>query len=203
MSTPIYFAKIEFTETIGYGNPDSLLSLNLVEREISYQVFRWKRLMPAIQGVKTEILAGREFSWDVCYPARVIRNEKTGFKPRTIKCNNWEPEIVFSYGRKLSKEEYDQICTLCLVNDYIPYCGRTMSMDDKGFVGYRDEVRLDFCGTTDSYIPMVQLRMSYFYDEVHMWPSERLYRYIITNIFDRESVLKGWYTSYGGYSLFC
>ena len=203
MSRQPHFARIEFTETIGYGNPDSVLALNLVEKEISYQVFHWKRLMPAIQGFKTEILAGREFSWDVSSPARAIRNEKTGFKPRLIKCDNWEPEVIFSYGRKLSNEEFEKICSLCVVDDYLPFCGRIMSMDDKGYVGYRDEVRLQFCGITDSYIPMIQFRMSYFYDEAHIWPSERLYRHLITSIFDHDKTLKGWYTSYGGHSLFC
>lgn len=203
MSKPNHFAKIEFTETIGYGNPDSVLTINLVEREISYQVFRWKLLMPAIQGYKTEILHGREFSWDFRYPARVIRNEKTGFLPRLIKCDSWESEVIFSFGRKLSSGEFDKICSLSIVDDYLPFCGRTMLMEDEGYVGYRDEVRLDFCGITDSYIPMIQFPMSYFYDEAHIWPSEKLYRYLITSIFEREKALKGWYTSYGGHSLFC
>lgn len=202
MSKAVCFSKIEFTEVIRYGNPyNSVLGLNLVEQELSYQVFQWKRAMPAIQGYKTEILAGHEFSENVSYPAKVIRNEKTGFKPRVLKCDNLEPEVIFSYGRKLSKTEYDKICSLCVVDDYLPFREKEMSMDDEGYVGYRDEVCLYFCGITDSYVPIIQLPMSYFYDKEHMWPSERLYRYLITQLFEHDKKLKGWYMPYGGCSL--
>ena len=202
MSKATCFSKIEFTEIIGDGNPDSVIGLNLIERELTYQVFHWKHLMPAIQGYKTEVLAGHEFSWDVSYPARVIKNEKTGFKPKLLKCDNWEPEVIFAYGRKLTNEEFETICSLCVVDDYLPFRDKKMSMDDEGYAGYRDEVRLYFCGITDSPIPMIRFPMSYFYDEEHMWPSERLYRYLITQLFDKDKKLKGWYTTYGGYSLF-
>lgn len=204
MSKAICFSKIEFAETIGYGNSNSVIGLNLEERELTYKVFRWKKLIsPVIQGYHTEVYAGREYSSNVSYPAVQIRNEKTGFKPRLVKCDSWETEVDFSYGRKLTNEEYEEICSLCVVSDYLPFRDREMSMDDEGYVGYRDEVRLHFCGITDSYIPMIQLPMSYFYDADHMWPSERLYRYIIKNIFDRDKKLKGQYTPYGGCSLFC
>ena len=45
-------------------------------------------------------------------------------------------------------------------------------MDDEGFIGYRDEIKVSFCGVTDSYIPYIELPMNYYYDEKHIWPSE-------------------------------
>lgn len=43
-------------------------------------------------------------------------------------------------------------------------------------VGYRDDYWIDFVGITDSYIPKIELPMTILYDEVHMWPNERLYQ---------------------------
>lgn len=54
MTGAVYFSQIEYREVIGDGNRSSIMLLNIPERELSYQVYDWKRQMPAIEGVQTE-----------------------------------------------------------------------------------------------------------------------------------------------------
>ena len=77
-----------------------------------------------------------------------------------------------------------------------------MSMDDDGYIGYRDEIQLEFTGITDSYIPKIELPMYYYYDDAHIWPCERFYRYLAYTYMNNNKKLKGWFTTYGGSSLF-
>lgn len=202
MSKPVYFSKIEYVESIGYGRRNSVILLNLVEKELSYQVFEEKRQMPVIQGIETEIWFGKEHTYGVSYPARIVRNSQTGFKDKLLKCNFCEKNVVFSKGFKLKNNQIKAILPYCNALDFEPYRNREMSMNDEGYAGYRDEVSLKFRAITDDYIPMIELPMSYYYDKEHIWPSEKLYKYIITNFFSNNKEMKGWYTEYGGHSLF-
>ena len=77
-----------------------------------------------------------------------------------------------------------------------------MSMDDAGYIGYRDEVSVRFRGITDSYIPELELPMNYYYDEEHIWPSEKLYGYLVRTFFESNWKLNGHGPVYGGFSLF-
>ncbi len=201
MDEPIYFTKIEFIETIGYGKPDSLILLNLPERELSYQVFKYKYQSPAIQGVVTEEWNGKLHSYESRYPAKWISSAKTNFKSTLIKDEYYEQEIVFSYGIKLTEQQMESLLPLCNALDFEPFRDRKMTMGEEGYCGYRDEVMVEFKGITDSHIPLLKLPMDYYYDDQHIWPSEKLYRYIIKNIFSKHRKMKGWYTSYGGLSL--
>ena len=63
-------------------------------------------------------------------------------------------------------------------------------MQDEGYIGYRDEVQMCFRGVTDSYIPLLELPMNYYYDEEHIWPSEKLYRYLVTNFLEKNNKTK-------------
>ena len=200
MSEPIYFSKIEFIETIGYGNPDSIILLNLPEQELSYQVFKWKYQSPAIQGVETEEWNGKLHSYDTRYPAKWISSQKTNFKPTLYKDEHYEQEVIFSYGIKLTEQQMEKLLPLCNALDFEPFRDREMIMGEEGYCGYRDEVQVQFRGITDSHIPLLELPMDYYYDSEHIWPSEKLYRHIIKNIFDKQKELKGWYTPYSGFS---
>lgn len=40
------------------------------------------------------------------------------------------------------------------------------------------------------------------FDEEHIWPSERLYRYLVKTFFEGNKKLRGWGPTYGGFSLF-
>ena len=165
---PIYFSKIEFIETIGYGKPDSVILLNIPTRELSYQVFDWKRQSPAIQGVGTEEIFGKLYDFDKRYPAKWISCGKTNFKPVLIKDEYYKEEIVFSYGIKLTEQEMRVLLPLCNALDFESYRNREMIMGEEGYCGYRDEVRVQFRGITDSHIPLLELPMYYFYDSEHI-----------------------------------
>jgi hypothetical protein len=69
-------------------------------------------------------------------------------------------------------------------------------MDDEGYRGYRDEVHLYFTAISDSYIPKMELPMHYYYDEEHIWPSEKLYRYLVRTYFEGKK-LRRWSPTYG------
>ncbi len=201
MNKLVYFSKIEFIETIGYGNPDSIILLNLPERELSYQVFKWKYQAPAIQGIETEEWNDRLHYFDTRYPAKWISSQGTNFKPTLYKDEYYEQEVIFSYGIKLTERQMEQLLPLCNALDFEPFRNREMILGEEGYCGYRDGVRVQFRGITNSYISLLELPMYYYYDNEHIWPSEKLYRHIIKNIFDKQKKMKGWYTTYGSYSL--
>ena len=199
---PIYFTKVEYREVIGYGNTSSILLLNIPEKELSCQVFNWKRQMPAIEGIRTEKIGDYEWTDNFALPAVKMRNGKTGFKAETLLDEAYEQEVVFSHAINISDEQMEDLLPYCDASEFEPYRDRTMSMDDEGFIGYRDEVHLYFKAITDSYIPLLELPMDYYYDEEHIWPSEKLYRYLIKNFFEGNKKLKGKSPTYGGLSLF-
>lgn len=198
----IYFSKIEYREVTGYGNTSSILLLNIPERELSYQVFEWKRKMPAIEGIQTEERKDHIWSNDIAIPARRISNERIGFEPRIIRDEQFEQKIAFSYGIKLTDGQMKALLPYCNALDFEPYRDRKMQMGEEGYIGYRDEMRLYFRAITDSYIPMLELPMEYYYDEEHMWPSEKLYRYLVKTFLEKEKKLRGLGLSYGRESLF-
>ena len=199
---PIYFTKVEYREVIGYGNTSSILLLNIPEKELSYQVFDWKRQMPAIEGIRTEKIGEHEWIDNYVKPAVKIRNGKTNFKAEMIEDNMYEQEVVASYAIHITDNQMQELLPYCDATEFEPYRGREMSMDDEGFIGYRDEVHLYFRAITDSYLPLLELPMKYYYDEDHIWPSERLYRYLVKNFLEGNKKLKGRKPTYGGLSLF-
>ena len=75
-------------------------------------------------------------------------------------------------------------------------------MNDEGYIGYRDEINTYFTGITNSYIPKLDLQMDYFYDEEHIWPSEKLYRYLVNTFFECNKKFKKYGPHYGAGSLF-
>ena len=176
--------------------------LNIPERELSYQVYDWKRQMPAIEGVQTEQWGEHTWTHSVAIPAKRIRNEKTGFEPQMIKDEQYEVETAFSQAIRLTDEEMEVLLPYCNALDFEPYRNREMKMDEEGYIGYRDEVHLYFKAITDSYISLLELPMDYYYDDEHIWPSERLYRYLVKTFFEGNKKLRGWGPTYGSLSLF-
>lgn len=198
----VYFSKIEFKEFIG-GSLESILLLNLVDGTLAYQVYECNERMyaPAIEGIETEEIMGHIWEFKIRKPAMKMRNGKTGFQPVLLVNDIDRKKIVFSYTHKFSEDEIKGLLPFCNALDFVPYREREMSMDDEGYCGYRDEQSLYFTGITDSYIPRIDLPMNYYYDEKHIWPSEKLYRYIVIN-FLNDKKMKNWVVSYGGLSLF-
>ena len=199
---PIYFTKVEYREVIRYGNTSSIILLNIPEKELSYQEFNWKRQMPAIEGMRTEKIGEYEWTDSIAMPAVKMRNGKTGFKPEMLVDEEYEQDVVFSHAIKITDEQMEDLLPYCDATEFEPYRDRKMSMDDEGFIGYRDEVHLYFRAITDSYIPLLELPMEYYYDEAHIWPSEKLYRYLVKIFFEGNKKLKGRRPMYGGSSLF-
>lgn len=200
---PIYFSKVEYVENLGYGMRKSVMLLDLEKKELSYQVFvPAKREMPAIQGIETFETENYSDTYDVSFPARVIRNGKTGFKRQLIK-EEWDKyEIVFSDGIKITDEQMKKLLPYCNVLDFEPYRDKEMSMKDEGYIGYRDEIDVNFTAITNSHIPKLELPMDYYYDEEHIWPSEKLYRYLVQTFFENKKKFSQYGPTYGGYSLF-
>ena len=192
MSKKVYFSKIEFREYSGYSTLKSILLLNLVEGTLAYQVYEAEKRMyaPAITGVKTEEFRGHTREFDIREPAMRMRNGKTGFKSVLLVDDIDDREVVFSYTRKLSECRMKKLLPLCNALDFEPYRDRKVSMNDEGYCGYRDEIHLCFTGVTDSYIPKIELSMDSLYDEEHIWPSEKLYRYIIKTFMNDKKLKK-------------
>lgn len=201
MADDIYFSKIEFREHIGY-QLNSILLLNLVEGTLAYQVYEPSKIKksPAITGIATEEFMGHIWDYEIRKPAVRMRNTKTEFEPVVIEDVMEENDVVFSYAYHFSKDELMELLSYCNVADFEVYRNREMSMEDPGYCGYRDEVKLGFVGLTDSYVPMIKLPMSYYYNEEYIWPSEKLYRFIINKYMSGKKLCK-WVTPYGALSL--
>ena len=202
MEEKIYFSKVEFREYIGH-ELYSILLLNLVEGTLAYQVYeknRKVRKAPAITGIGTEEFMGDTWDYEIRKPAVKMRNLKTGFKSVIIEDDEIDYDVIFSYTHDFSYNEKKDVLQYCNALEFEPYRGKKMSMKDEGFCGYRDEIHVYFTGVTDSYIPKIQLPMEYYYDEKHIWPSEKLYRYIVRKFLSDKNLSK-WVISYGGGSL--
>lgn len=161
MADAIYFSKIEYREVIGYGNTSSIMLLNIPERELSYQVYNWKRRMPAIEGIQTEQCGNHTWTYSITAPAKRIRNEKTGFEPQMIKDEPYESEIAFSYAIKLTEEQMEHLLPYCNALDFEPYRDREMKMGEEGYIGYRDEVHLYFKARVIIYLMNQDLNLRY------------------------------------------
>ena len=95
-----------------------------------------------------------------------------------------EPEIREKLKRMPSGRK--KIVIKRIRNDVDFEIYRDKKQSDKrkdGYIGYRDEVSLCFTGITDSYIPKIEIPITYLYNEAHMLPTERLYKYLIEKYF--------------------
>lgn len=201
MEEKVFFSKVQFNE-YRVDETESALLINLVEGTLAYQVYTHNKngKAPAITGVMTEQFMGMTLENKIAEPAVRMKNGKTGFKSVLIKDDNKDSYVKFSYTYKFTDDEMKELLSYCNAKDFEPYRNRKMSMQDEGYIGYRDEVDVCFTGVTDSYIPIIKLPMGYYYDEKHIWPSEKLYRYVIQKYMMGDN-LRGWATRYGGFSL--
>jgi len=200
---PIYFTKVLFEEVDhGYMWPKRVTLLNLAEKELSLQLIDHKYQMPA--GIKAEVFSvGKtHYAMEHYVSAKIVRNARNNYEPLLLEDNIRTEEVIFSWAIKLTDKQMEELLPYCNALDFEPYRGRKMSMDDEGYIGYRDEIITSFTGITDSYIPLLELPMNYYYDEQHIWPSEKLYRYIIKTFYDGNKKLRYKAPCYGGGSLF-
>lgn len=152
--------------------------------------------MPGMSGMQIEESFGQTWTEDVAVPIKKVRNGKNGFEERTIKDDSFEQEVVFSCGVQLTEEQMKKLLPYCDALDFEPYRDKKMSVLDEGCIAYRDEVKLYFTAISDSYIPKIELPMNYYYDDAHIWPSEKLYRYLVKTYFKGNKEVKGWGPKY-------
>lgn len=110
-------------------------------------------------------------------------------------------DVEHNTAIKLSEKEMESLLPYLDTSKFEPYRGKKQGFDDEGRIGYRDEVSMSFTGITDSHIPMLELKMYYYYDEEHTWPNERLYR-VLCEVFSKHAKGKKKHIPlYGTYSL--
>lgn len=200
---PIYFNKIEYTETLRGWEPRlSRIILNIPEKELSYQVNKIIYKEGFTPVIKINKFGDYTDIDTVHVPVKLVKNGKNDFAGKVLMEERYDEDVIFSYAEKLDDKQMEGLLPYCNALDFEPYRGKKMSMDDKGFIGYRDEISLSFKATTDSYIPLLELPMNYYYDEAHIWPSEKLYRYLMKTFFSDRSKFKNYVIPYGGASLF-
>lgn len=111
-----------------------------------------------------------------------------------------ESEPFFSYVLKLTEDQIQSVLPYCVIADFEPFRGRKMDSWGSGFLGYRDEVWLKFRAVANFDHSMIELPMDYYYDEEHIWPSEKLYRFLQNHLVDEK--MRKWIRPYGALSLF-
>ena len=192
---PVYFSKIEFQEGLLLTYPKRIISLNLVEQELGFQVLRWKKHGTVIEKNRVEEQSGKLHSYRTGCPALFMSNEKTDFQSQLMTYEDDEPEVLFSYGKKLSKAQMHNLLPYCNANDFEPFRNLEVTPEDLGWLCYRDTMRMQFIGVTDSHIPIMTLPMIFHCCEEQESPSERLYNYIVKNFFAHNFELKKWLES--------
>ena len=203
MQDHICFQKIIFSESIG-NRPLSSLLLLPQTGELAYQAFdphRQTAQMPAITGLQGYRIGRHTGTEPYAKAARILRSAGNDFRPQLLPTETDEATPVFCWHKQLSAAEIEALLPYCNALDFEPYRERTMSLNDEGVVGYRDEITLAFTGISASHLPMIQLPMDLYYDESRLWPSERLYRYLLRQHLETQRALRKWITPYGGFSL--
>lgn len=193
MNEPIYFTKILFRE-LCLG--ERRILIDLPNKEISYGAYKSVRNSTAGSELHKEDL-------DIVLPRKIISNGKTNFKNEIVYDDYYKTKEMFLKGFKLSSKVMNELLPLCNALDFEQYRDKEQSMNDPGYIGYRDETTLIFEGITDSCLPLNKIYMSYYYDEKHIPPTEKLYRYICKNILERDKECSKWMWEYGSFSLFC
>lgn len=203
MGDSIYFTKVEFRRYEGFDGIISNYVLDLVNKELVYQIFGEKKNpTPAAMafGTTYDVVHGHLMEWgpdDVIYrlvvelnsnfphPFSDIRSGKTNFKANFVKQEEYDREVKLSKGLRLSDDDIAGLLPYCNALEYEGYRNRIPSMNDLGYRGYLDGQELYFIGVSDSYLPVIMLPMYYAYDKKHIWPCEKLYEYMMANFSGR------------------
>lgn len=117
----VYFSKVEFLEFHSSSQPISILMLNLIQGELSYQVFDWKVELPAITGTAIDVINGISFESTIKKPAKVLKSSVTDFKSQIIADDKLSSKIIFSYGLKLSNNQLQELLPYCDALKFEPY----------------------------------------------------------------------------------
>lgn len=92
-------------------------------------------------------------------------------------------DVKISKGITLDKMQIEEVLPYINTAKYEPYRDRYDSLDDVGVCGYYDEVSANFIGISDSPVPMIELSMNTIHDNGHLWPTEKLFKYLCRTFF--------------------
>ncbi|QEK21659.1 hypothetical protein JHD53_01915 [Peptacetobacter hiranonis] len=187
MNEKIYFSKLQFTHTT-YGRELDRLLLDLDSKELSFQTFEYVKNMPSIIGYGYYDVFGELILSDFTNPGILVKSCKNNFNKQIISIEKEEKIVTFSYGIKLSDLEIKLVREYCNALEFEKYRGLDIYdyLDTDGYIGYRDEISLEFEGITNSYIPRIRLSMDIIFDNEHSWPTEKLYNYLM-NVYIRSN----------------
>ncbi|UPQ85929.1 hypothetical protein M0R79_00705 [Ignavigranum ruoffiae] len=201
------FSLITFIESRplhdGFFN-EIVIQLNVISKEVSIVETKYYLYdAPAID-VRGwyKISAKKDIETSYSKNARRIKNPLTQDQWKQLATYELREEVVRSRGIKLSEEQIKLILPYCKVSDFEPYRNRKMDMKDPGYIGYRDGVSMEFIGVSNSGLPVIQLPMDYYFTAEYEWPSERLYRVLVTEVLNKDSRFDDFMLMYGGLSIF-
>lgn len=187
----MYFTKIEFQEKS--SDICTFLSLNLVTKEIAYNVIKFTFTgAGGIQKMQAIKINDSVFSAETASRATYVASDKTAFIPELLITEERKEEILFSYKKEFSETQLKKLLPYCKVSDFEAYRNKAFSISDQGAVAYRDEVSLIFRGTSDSPVPYIEIPMNIIYDDNHSLPAEKLYEYILSTFFIKNKEVRRW-----------
>lgn len=147
-------------------------------------------------------VSGKDVEMNFSKNARRIKNSLTQNQWKLLGTYEFREEPIESIGIKLTDEQFKLILPYCNISDFEPYRNRTMDTKDPGYIGYRDGVSMEFIGVSNSGKPAINLPMDYYFRAEYEWPSERLYRVLVTEILTQDSRFDDFMIMYGGFSIF-
>lgn len=202
----IYLSKIEFEEFSCTGEGYTIV-LDLPAHTLAYFENKKTKNMPCEKGI-TEFAFNYDkktiFHVDVDYPMKVMKNCKTNFERRMIRDDAYSSSVAYMHGIRLTESQYNNLLSYCRADVFEDYRNRKEEIENDGeVIGYRDEVSMFFRATTDSYIPEFDWSLNYLYDEEYINPAEKLLRYVVCEIMQKDEKLANRpHVCYGGCSLF-
>lgn len=192
MAEPIYYTKMMFVQYVNCEpeRPMWVLTIDIPNKEIVFQEYKWIRKPPAIVGREVYEIYPGYYDYDRPFrkPAVKMKNGKTNNESVLIPDEYYEQKIITNYGYKLDDAEIQGLLPYCNALDFEPY--RDKEDDWEYVVGYLDEVSRDFQAITNSHIPLIELSCDLDHDRKHKWPTEILYEYIIKKYFENNKKCK-------------
>ena len=181
MEKPIYYNQVRF-----YVKTCEEAYHQAIYHEEMYRSLGLKELW----GVISLNLTEKEISLQIYERSKVRRKSfcKEGNMPTSSKTCEWGPEkVLFSFGKSIKDKLLLQIMPLCNACDFEPYRNKhTANSDCYGSIR-------KFIGVTESYLPVIELPV------VPDWPTDKLYRFLINDVFRRDVNTKEWVYVLGPY----
>lgn len=92
-------------------------------------------------------------------------------------------DVKINNGITLDKKQIEEVLPYINTDKYEPYRNLEDSISDDGVCGYFDEIDVYFTGISDSPVPLINISMNMIHDDKHLWPTERLLKYLCRTYF--------------------